>query len=272
MSMNREYLSTMISTYPPSKESFENLCSECKVVARSIPKGANVEAHSHAWVQLLYAKEGALFLYLDRSKERMLVSPQQGVLIPAGVKHSVGTLSNVELVSLYMPSEVFDFCSVKAQLVEINSFLKSLLIEMERTPTSNDEGGQKLLVDLVFHRLKSAKRLFTSAPMPHDRRVLQCISSVGIKSICSMDKREFALLSNVSESTLSRIIRVDTNLSYRQWKTQLVVHVAIDEMLNGKSVSGISSELGYDSPSSFIHMFKMMTGRSPARFIELLRG
>jgi AraC-like DNA-binding protein len=43
-------------------------------------------------------------------------------------------------------------------------------------------------------------------------------------------------------------------------------------MIKGKSVSGISSELGFDSPSSFIYMYKMMTGRSPGRFIELLKG
>jgi AraC-like DNA-binding protein len=38
-------------------------------------------------------------------------------------------------------------------------------------------------------------------------------------------------------------------------------------MSRGASVKSVASELGYESPSSFVTMFRKALGRSPARYM-----
>lgn len=85
------------------------------------------------------------------------------------------------------------------------------------------------------------------------------------------DKRnieEFADLTYVSSRTLARLFIRETGLTFGDWRKQVRVIAAIEKLEKGISISQISSDLGYNTPSAFIEMFRNEFGISPSKYLK----
>ena len=60
----------------------------------------------------------------------------------------------------------------------------------------------------------------------------------------------------------------ETGLSFGRWRQQLHLIVALRELSAGASVQRISGDLGYESVTAFITMFKKALGKPPARYLS----
>ena len=60
----------------------------------------------------------------------------------------------------------------------------------------------------------------------------------------------------------------ETGLTFGRWRQQLHLIVAIRELAAGASVQQVSAELGYESVTAFITMFRKALGKSPAAYIN----
>ncbi len=70
----------------------------------------------------------------------------------------------------------------------------------------------------------------------------------------------------MSERNLARLIVKETGLSFRQWRQQLQLIMALQGLVKGDTVQKVAHTLGYDSTTAFITMFKK--GRAtPGRYI-----
>lgn len=74
----------------------------------------------------------------------------------------------------------------------------------------------------------------------------------------------------MSERNLARLVVKETGLSFRRWRHQLQLIVALQFLIGGKSVQQAAQALGYDSTTAFITMFKKGLGQTPARYIASL--
>ena len=69
-----------------------------------------------------------------------------------------------------------------------------------------------------------------------------------------------------SERTLSRLFAVETGLTFVQWRRQLRLRRALELLAQGRSVSAVSLEVGYQSLSAFVTMFRKGTGQRPSEY------
>jgi AraC-like DNA-binding protein len=69
-----------------------------------------------------------------------------------------------------------------------------------------------------------------------------------------------------SNRTLSRLFQSETGMSFVRWRQQLHVGLALQRLASGESVTNIAIDLGYESTSAFIAMFRRMLGTTPARY------
>ncbi len=60
----------------------------------------------------------------------------------------------------------------------------------------------------------------------------------------------------MSERNLARLIVKETGLSFRQWRQQLQLIMALQGLVKGDTVQKVAHTLGYDSTTAFITMFK----------------
>lgn len=74
----------------------------------------------------------------------------------------------------------------------------------------------------------------------------------------------------MSERNLARLVVSETGLSFRRWRHQLQLIVALQGLIRGQSVQQVAQDLGYDSTTAFITMFKKGLGQTPARYIASL--
>ncbi|MER2208365.1 MAG: AraC family transcriptional regulator, partial [Rhodococcus sp. (in: high G+C Gram-positive bacteria)] len=83
------------------------------------------------------------------------------------------------------------------------------------------------------------------------------------------DPRSFEDWANeigVSTSTLARRFKVDTGVSFGQWRVLLRMNVAMSLLGQGAAVADVAERIGYSTPSSFVAAFKQSTGVTPMVF------
>lgn len=67
----------------------------------------------------------------------------------------------------------------------------------------------------------------------------------------------------MSERSLSRLITKETGMSFRRWRQQLLFIMSLQLLINGKNVNQVAEELGYESTTAFITIFKKHMGLTP---------
>jgi AraC-like DNA-binding protein len=72
-----------------------------------------------------------------------------------------------------------------------------------------------------------------------------------------------AIWAGISSRNLNRLFRHETGCSYGQWREQLRLAVALEQLARGAAVAAVADALGYACPSNFIVMFKRHFGLAP---------
>ena len=72
----------------------------------------------------------------------------------------------------------------------------------------------------------------------------------------------------MSENSLGRLVQQQTGLTFGRWRQQLQLIIAIRSLAAGATVQQVSGDLGYESVSAFITMFKKALGASPAQYLR----
>jgi AraC-like DNA-binding protein len=57
-------------------------------------------------------------------------------------------------------------------------------------------------------------------------------------------------------------------MSYAQWRQQVRLLLALQLLALSKSVTQVAMELGYESPSAIISMFRKTLGTTPSRYFS----
>jgi AraC-like DNA-binding protein len=70
----------------------------------------------------------------------------------------------------------------------------------------------------------------------------------------------------VSERSLKRLMVQETGLSFGRWRRQLQLVIALRELAGGATVQQVAGDLGYESTTAFIVMFRKALGATPSRY------
>jgi AraC-like DNA-binding protein len=70
----------------------------------------------------------------------------------------------------------------------------------------------------------------------------------------------------VSDRTLARLFVRETGMTFAGWRQQLRLIRALEALAAGRSVTEAAMDVGYDSPSSFIAMFRRSLGTTPSQY------
>ncbi len=69
-----------------------------------------------------------------------------------------------------------------------------------------------------------------------------------------------------SARTLARLFLAETGLSFGDWRSRARLLAALPRLAAGEKVTTIALDLGYESPSAFISMFKRALGKTPSTY------
>ena len=74
------------------------------VRAQSIPARHSFPKHAHGWNQMVYALADVLTVAVEGRS--FVISPEQAVWLPTGLRHRVGSLLGAEFRRLWLADEV----------------------------------------------------------------------------------------------------------------------------------------------------------------------
>lgn len=103
-------------------------------------------------------------------------------------------------------------------------------------------------------------------PIPVDTRLKKIYKQLSNDSGNSRTLEDWGKIVGATGRTLARHFRLETGMSFVQWRQQVRILEALKKLGMRESVTTVAYELGYDSPSAFISMFKKVLDKTPGQY------
>lgn len=220
--------------------------------------------HAHQRAQLLYAVSGVLQITVGRT--RFVLPPTMAAWIPGGVVHSAQTNKPFVYRSLYLDPDAYAGLPGGPRVVDVNPLLRELVVRAATWPLQRLSAEQDRLVAVLLDELARAPEQTLSLPLPQDRRLQGMVDALLHAPGLGQTLEQLAARAGASCRTVNRLFRVETGLSFAEWRQQLKVMEASRRLAEGESVTAVAEALSYAQESAFIAMFRKAMGVTPGQF------
>ncbi|MGV1926438.1 AraC family transcriptional regulator [Agrobacterium tumefaciens] len=225
---------------------------------------AEAHQHQHPQGQLILALHGAVTCTAESGV--WIVPPDCGLWVPGGVPHSNQVTPNARLTYLFVEPGAATL-PAECCTLSVSPMLREMI---HRVADLSESDARDAHVDRLMRVM-----LDELALMPRERLELPVSDHPKIAMIATTlladpsDRRTLAQWAEhiaVSERTLKRLMVEETGLSFGRWRRQLHLVIALRELAGGASVQQVAGDLGYESTTAFIVMFKKVLGTTPSRY------
>ncbi len=230
------------------------------------PPGFVDPSHSHERSQLAYALEGTMTVTTDHSA--FVLPVRRAIWIPAGIAHEVTCRGAVQLNVLYIDPALGD-TSPTCRVFDVSPLVQALIGEVLTFAHAYDvDGREGRIVRLLLEEITRMPEVPLSAPMPRDRRLRRVCDLIIAEPAHSGDLDELARIAGMGRRTLTRAFRAETGMALAMWRQQVRLMAALSMLGEGKPVTTIAYDVGYESPSSFTAMFHRVLGVPPSHYAK----
>jgi len=227
---------------------------------------AEVPLHQHRQGQLVLALHGAVTC--RTSNCIWIVPPGCGIWIPGGVLHSNQVTPNARLSYLFVePSAAAlpqECCTLSVSPMLREMILRLADVQVAYAP--DDHIG--LLVRVLLQELTLMPKEGLELPVSDHPKIAMIAAALMDDPSDRRVLGEWAAHVAMSERSLKRLMVKETGLTFGQWRRQLHLVIALRELASGATVQRVSSDLGYESTTAFIIMFKKALGTTPTRYFQ----
>lgn len=227
--------------------------------------GHCIDWHSHKWIQLVFATSGVM--HLQDNRNTWIVPAHRAVWIPAGVSHFVKMFGTVSMRTLYFHPSMNVFVSDKCLAVNVSNLMRELIVHISEVgiviPNSIEK---RSLIQFTVCQAKKMEAEPLMLPMPKDRRAYNAA-----KSLLANPAQSLPVVANenaASLRTLQRIFLIETGLSLGRWRSQARLFSSLPLLGEGRRVTEVSLDIGFESLSAFISAFRKFFGVTPGKYFQ----
>ncbi len=236
-------------------------------LAMKLPPRFLTPAHEHGWAQLIYATSGVMSVHTGRGA--WVVPSQRAVWVPPGVKHTIETSGTVTLRTLFLESRLISSLPNCCFVLPVSMLLREIVLHIFRISfLYATEPSQARIAWVLVDQLNSTDVVPLDLQMPIDPRARRVAEKLCEKPETAASLAELARESGASSRTLERLFQQDVGMTFGRWRQQVRLLRALRLLAEGYSVSSVALEVGYESTSAFIAMFKRRLGKTPRRYYE----
>ena len=157
--------------------------------------------------------------------------------------------------------------------MSVTPLFRELLLRLAARPALYDlDGPDARLVGVLLDELATVSIEKHRLPMPVDPRLRRLVDAMTASPADGATTKSWAHRIGVGERTLNRLLVEETGLSFGRWRQQLHIILALQKLSRGATVQSVAMDLGYESASSFVTMFRKALGTSPARYMARRLG
>ncbi|MCK1788849.1 AraC family transcriptional regulator [Pseudomonas violetae] len=237
-------------------------------LALDLSGGKGISIHQHTEGQLLFAPTGVLAVTTNAGC--WVVPSGQGLWIPANEPHWTRTIGTSRISVVYLSDERSAGLPVACTLLGISTLLQALISAVLRVTM---DGAQKSrdyhLMALLVEELEAAPTSSKLLPIPGSNRLKDLCRAISANATLDWGLAECAQFLGINMKTVQRWFQTDMGISFGEWRKQVRLFVALENLALGKSVLEVSLDAGYLSPSAFSAMFRREFGISPSAFQKI---
>lgn len=231
--------------------------------------GVEQPVHRHRKGQLVLALSGGVTCTVP--KAMWMVPPHHAVWIPGGMPHSNRATDNARIVFLFIAPDAAQMpgdCCTLAISPLVRELIQHLAGQSAAYPL---QGPTARLVAVLLEQLAGAcvERLYL--PISEHPKLRRMAAVLVADPANRRTLAQWAQALAMSDRTLARLVVRETGLTFGRWRQQLHLIVALRQLAAGTSVQQVAGNLGYDSVTAFITMFKKALGHSPTQYFAALR-
>ncbi len=233
--------------------------------------GLDQASHNHPQAELILTTRG--LLTCEVANGLWMVPPQCALWIPGGLEHGAKAVGELEAYVLFVDSGLASKLPAECCTVSVDPLLRELVTAVARLPSFYDrEGPDGRLVHTMLDRLEIAPIERLHLPLPADARLRRIAEALTADPSDRATIGEWARRVAMSERTLSRLILRETGMSFGHWRQQFQIMLALERLADGDPVQSVAFDLGYESVSAFITMFKKALGQPPGKYLATRAG
>lgn len=233
--------------------------------------GRKTGLHWHVRAQLLYASQGVMTV--STAKGNWVVVPQRAVWIPATERHDLQSLGPLSLRSLFIHPDAVGGLPTECCVVNVSPLLRELIAAACRLPKQYALGGrEEHMMALILDEIRAVSVAPLHLPEPRDPRLVRMSTMIRANPADDRTLDAWGRMVGASSRTLARLFLAETGMSFRQWQQQARLLESLVRLANGQAVTTVAAEVGYESTSAFIAMFRRVLGATPKKYFALERG
>jgi AraC-like DNA-binding protein len=226
-------------------------------------------AHRHAKAQLLYTVRGVITCQVGEAI--WIVPPQCAVWIPGGLLHRAYGSGQTECYCLFVSPNASKDLPRQVCILSVTPLLRELLIRaVSLKGLYALKGPEGRLVATLLDELIAAPVEDLHWPVPNDARLKKLARLLLANPAAKTTLALWARRVGMSERSLSRVLMDEVGMSFGDWRRQLHVIISLQRLSKGERVQRVALDLGYESASGFVTMFRKLIGQPPAQFIMSL--
>lgn len=224
--------------------------------------------HSHGWGQLLFIADG-LIQVSAKNIGYWVVPPQRAVWIPAYIEHDTRTIHPVQMRNVYIAPDASKHLPNHCQVIHVTPLLRELILAMVNFDTLYDEtGAEGRLVEVFLDQLKATPEAPLHLPHPKSKPLIEIAHQLRDNPADARSMDDWGAELGTSARSLARHFRQETGMTFGQWRQQARLLAALTRIAQGDAIANIAQDLGYNSQSAFITMFRKALGKTPGRYFE----
>lgn len=246
---------------------YQNVPRPISAMAKDFPDGDVIEPHRHPRGQLVFAAAGVMTVTTPDGA--WVVPPQRAVWVPPDVEHRIRMSGNVAMRTLYFSPAADAGLPRQCCVVSVSPLLRELILAAVDLPVLYDIAGRGgRIMALIVDEIRALPALPLQLAMPSDVRARRVSRALIEAPADGRALAEWARDVGASPRTLARRFRAETGMTFAMWRQQARLLAALNRLAAGAPVTDVALDLGYDSPSAFISMFRRALGTTPGRYFR----
>jgi AraC-like DNA-binding protein/mannose-6-phosphate isomerase-like protein (cupin superfamily) len=224
-----------------------------------------IPPHAHDWHQLIYASEGVM--WVQSAQGDWVVPPNRAVWVPACVEHSIEMTGSVFVQTVYLMSTLYGTLPDRCCAVNVSPFLRELIRHVVSLGMLDENDPPRArLIGVLLDQLSVLPTIPLQLPWPADERARNAGAWLRAHPADPGATHDVAKRFGLSVRTMERLFQRGTGLTFGKWRQQLRLLQALRLLAAGRPVTEVALDVGYESPSAFIAMFRRTLGVTPYRY------
>ncbi len=198
-----------------------------------------------------------------------VVPPQRAVWVPAAVEHSINVSGRLHVRTLYLRPDLAPKLPGTCSVLHVSPLLRELIIHIvENGPLDEEEPLHAHLAQVLVALLVDQTEMAVDLRLPTDPRARFVANHVLRDLAQSTPLPVLARAGGASTRTIERLFSRETGVSFGHWRQQARLLEALRLLASDASVADVAHNVGYETCSAFIVMFKRALGVTPGRYFR----